>query len=667
MEELQSVNYLNLLAIPELCKKNFFIPKYQRGYRWGEDEVYRLIDDLYTFFYKEQLGKFYCLQPVVVRKMTTNEVQKFELDSDYDNNTWYEVIDGQQRLTTIRIILALESLLDEDNNDKFNIHYETRPNLGNVFKQLRRTKNDEHSIIDIIPNWKLDIDSWHVIKAAQKIMDYFESDAGNATIKEFKGKFNECFTNTKDKETSVQVIWYEVRDDSDMIDLFKRLNDKRISLNNAELIRGLFLSDAADYKIDPILLKGFAENEKAEVKRRECNRMQQHIIETWDIIEKELRSDKFWAFVTVPTNSTFSCRIEYIFDLIAKKKEGERNPLYTYWEFKRMIDDGDVADLWNLWLLVETYFSTLQAWSRDRYYFHTIGYLIAVSDSTCLISLLERATKNTKSVLKSQINKEISQTITERKDPTRNIFSYDYENDYNLLKRCLFLYNVETVRQNESMDFFPFNLYKEKQWTLEHIHAQNSERLDASDRAKWIEWVDVNINALDTLFLRLKDDKALESLIMYLKELKDGLDGKLKKKKELYTFTKDIVPAFDRVQSYFSNKALADGLPREIHSISNMALLDNCINSEIGNSVFEVKRQYILSHDAQGDYIPYCTRKVFLKYQNKDDADFTVQQNFFWSEKDRKNYQADIRKVLKLYIDIIDKTNVEQRKEEPDE
>lgn len=60
------------------------------------------------------------------------------------------MIDGQQRITTIRIILALESLLDEDSNDKFDIHYETRPELGKVFEQLNRTKEGNHSIIDIV-------------------------------------------------------------------------------------------------------------------------------------------------------------------------------------------------------------------------------------------------------------------------------------------------------------------------------------------------------------------------------------------------------------------------------------------------------------------------------------------------------------------------------------
>ena len=57
----------------------FYVPSYQRGYRWGEDEVIRLLDDIY------QNGRnAYCLQPIVVRRKSGS----------------FELIDGQQRLTT---------------------------------------------------------------------------------------------------------------------------------------------------------------------------------------------------------------------------------------------------------------------------------------------------------------------------------------------------------------------------------------------------------------------------------------------------------------------------------------------------------------------------------------------------------------------------------------
>ena len=75
MDGLNSVNYLDLCAIPDLCNKNFFIPEYQRGYRWGDVQIRQLLEDIYSFIYnKNASGNFYCLQPVVVKKMTEEEV-----------------------------------------------------------------------------------------------------------------------------------------------------------------------------------------------------------------------------------------------------------------------------------------------------------------------------------------------------------------------------------------------------------------------------------------------------------------------------------------------------------------------------------------------------------------------------------------------------------------
>ena len=72
-------------------KYNFFIPDYQRGYKWTRTEVLKLLNDIWDFKLNhntEDDSDFYCLQPVVVKPK--------------DNR--YYVIDGQQRLTTLLII-----------------------------------------------------------------------------------------------------------------------------------------------------------------------------------------------------------------------------------------------------------------------------------------------------------------------------------------------------------------------------------------------------------------------------------------------------------------------------------------------------------------------------------------------------------------------------------
>ena len=138
-----SDNKIKLKSVDELLEMKFFIPSYQRGYRWTEQQVKDLLNDINEFASKKKNEyEFYCLQPIVVKELSEGEKATYDLHSDTDDNHWYEVIDGQQRLTTIRIIFALEHLLDSDNDERFNIHYQTRDNLSGFFDRMKRDDND---------------------------------------------------------------------------------------------------------------------------------------------------------------------------------------------------------------------------------------------------------------------------------------------------------------------------------------------------------------------------------------------------------------------------------------------------------------------------------------------------------------------------------------------
>lgn len=657
MAELESINLLDRCAIPELRDKNFFIPDYQRGYRWGETQIRQLLEDLYGFFYdKRSQGAFYCLQPVVVKQMEQEQVDALGLQSPTDNNVWYEVIDGQQRLTTIRIILALESLLDDDKDLSFNIHYQTRPNLGAIFDNLqkKRDENKRYTISAPIEG-RMDIDTWHILQAANQIINWFQDETPplRPNLSSFKGTFYENFSNDRDKDKSVQVIWYELRDDAKPVDIFKRLNDKCISLNNAELIRGMFLSDAAEYNADRELLRQFATDMQDTVEKREKARKQAHIIEQWDIIERELRNDQFWLFIHNDANAGdagYSCRIEYIFDLIAKKEQGERDRLYTYIKFDNLLKTGEVEDLWELWLKVETYFSYLKYWYNNNDYYHKIGYLAAdrKTGSKILIELLDAASTFSTKAFNALIEDKIVESIKKvvhRGDPPKPILEYTYTDDYDKLKQVLFLYNVESTRLLNK-EKFPFNKYKaEKNWTLEHIHAQNSDLIDHADKEKWVEWFAENERVLASLQRRLPDNEELRNLLASLRSEQERLNTS----RARFQFN-DLKLVFDNVLRFFDDLAGAENRPTVEHGISNMALLSGSTNSAISNSVFEVKRQIITVADADGEYIPLCTRNVFMKYYNRNQEDFTVQQNFYWSESDRLNYLTDIKRVLAPYL-----------------
>lgn len=97
----------------------FYVPSYQRGYRWGKEEVTRLLEDIYT-----NGNKTYCLQPVVVRK---------------DGNR-YELIDGQQRLTTLFILLQyIKREYKPKISLKYELIYETRESSAKYLNDIDET------------------------------------------------------------------------------------------------------------------------------------------------------------------------------------------------------------------------------------------------------------------------------------------------------------------------------------------------------------------------------------------------------------------------------------------------------------------------------------------------------------------------------------------------
>ena len=646
-------NALELKAIPELYDKNFFIPDYQRGYRWGTRQVEQLIDDLTNFFEKGK-GEFYCLQPVVVKAMSSSEIEEYKLHSIDDNNCWYEVIDGQQRLTTIRIILALLGKIKRRFKNRFTIKYKTRPSLGKIFDNFIYDEESNPYHISVDNEEHLDIDSWHILQAANCILNWLKDGEtrGNG-LYYFEGSFTENFTHQKDLEgkKSVQVIWYELRDNSDPNETFKRLNDKKVSLSNAELIRAMFLSDSAEFECDENIIDGYPEDVQEIVREREQARKQSHIIEQWDIIEKQLRQPEFWAFVkNDASDADYSSRIEYLFDLISQRESTEKDELFTYLRFEEIVKNKiGVKGLWNLWLKVESNFATLLSWYQDRTYYHKLGYLISEKGNTVLMDLLAKSTQQKKSRFKKNINWMIKQHIMLNTNDDIYSYSYDDNKQKEALKRILFYFNVESTRISDTQDNFPFAHYKKRAWTLEHIHAQNSERIDRTDKAKWEEWIDENIKVLENLNNRFKEGDIYDprSLIESLNEKKKGV------RSNTFVFD-DFTTCFDSVNAYYNRMALAEGGTPEVHNISNMALLSGTVNTSISNSVFEVKRQLIMSKDAQGEYIPYCTRLVFLKYYNKDKEDFSVQQSFYWSEQDRENYLSNIQVILQPVLDATD-------------
>ena len=133
----------NIKSVSDLLGLRYFIPSYQRGYRWTEQQVEDLLNDI-----NESKGK-YCLQPLVVSKMSDERKNECRLDI---SKIWYEIIDGQQRLTTIFIICNLLSA------EKKQIVYQTREETGKYLMTF--TTEQQNLDIYFMNQAKNQVDAW---------------------------------------------------------------------------------------------------------------------------------------------------------------------------------------------------------------------------------------------------------------------------------------------------------------------------------------------------------------------------------------------------------------------------------------------------------------------------------------------------------------------------
>ena len=92
----------------------------------------------------------------------------------------------------------------------------------------------------------------------------------------------------------------------------------------------------------------------------------------------------------------------------------------------------------------------------------------------------------------------------------------------------------------------------------------------------------------------------------------------------------------------------------EEHSLSNLALLSKRDNSSIGDSIFLCKRQQILEKIANGRFVPFCTRRVFLKHYTMLDENHDVNPEeyglVFWTTADAARYLDNIKETVARYI-----------------
>lgn len=588
--------------ISELLSRNFYIRSYQRGYRWNKTQVKNLLNDIDSFVPqicddKKQVPSWYCLQPLVVKEIDSQQKKEFGLAAD---EPWYEVIDGQQRLTTIFLIIhyANEMWIGKSKKPEPKIYYQTRP-TSTMFLKSIAVGDDQVVKID-----DSNID-YHHISSAYSIINTWAVEQAKRGFDE-NGFLSKIYEFTK-------IIWYEVAGTENSIDVFTRLNMGKIRLTNAELIKALLLSQNSI---------SASNEEELKLKRLE-------IATEWDVIENQLNNSEFWAFITNKKQNDYPTKIELLFELSmpnANKNDefGVFNKYFDKWQERK-----NIKDLWDA--IVED-FQRLKEWYKDPELFHKIGYLI-IQESNPNSKMLEGLLESSKSKTKDEFRTTIIDQKIKGSLSNIDIDSIEYGKNNSEIHKVLTLFNIVTVMNapNSTMRY-PFTLHKQTKggWSLEHIHAQKSEGLNTVEQ--WRSWLEAHKEVLDD-----SNNEQWEQLSLEITEaLKEDI-------------TQEIFDKFfERVRTELSDK----GNIEQLHGLENMALLGKDDNAALNNSMFAIKRRKILEMDRAGAYIPICTRNVFLKYYTKDAKDFVL-----WSVNDREAYFDAIKTTLKAYLPVTNSNN----------
>lgn len=414
-------------TIGDLKEHRFFVPSYQRGYRWTEFEVAALLDDVSEF--SSDGDKKYCIQPLIVKKHEDGS---------------FEVVDGQQRLTTIYIFMKIAEQEIRSAVPPFELNYETRKNSGSFLKRL----SDGTCIDDS------NIDFHHIGRAYRKMNQWLDDQPDKSVaIQEL---------NTKIRK-SVFFIWYELPVSSDPIAVFTKVNLGKIPLTNAELIKALLLNK---------------NNFGADSMKR-----QTEISIAWDRIEQGLRNDSFWYFLNEKEHS--GTRIDMLFDLLAKDYNNKLDipipPDQNYFPFLvfsaafTQADGEEENFVDSLWGNVERLYVEFRDWYDELNKYHIIGYLIATGETISGICLLTRGKR------KSAIARVLLEKTKLQYDDLDKLF-LDTVTRKKRIRKLLLLFNVATlVCKSEKQYRFPFDIYKREQWDIEHIHATADDSDEPDD------------------------------------------------------------------------------------------------------------------------------------------------------------------------------------------
>lgn len=437
-------------------KVTYYIPEYQRGYKWANTEVKKLLYDIDNF--KADGDKFYCLQNITL-------VPK---DSDFN------VVDGQQRLTVLVILLSRLGLTNLVNKK---IKYTVRDATDEFLSTYITGSTVKNGELDFNTDWKSFIetdptlnrqDIYYIHSTVKTIDDFFKNKNENDKIK-YKNKLLH----------RVKLIVNKINKGDNEERIFGKLNSKRIPLDGADLVRAILITRVAN-----------EESKKAGDIKNIVRVNERRVRIGWELDE----INNWWSQEEVKGYFKIFIRNRSDGDVIFNADKYPINNLLLLFSEKKkkkslsldLIEEQGALELYKELIKLN---NTLKDWYQDREIYHYLGYLLGqkilfvkdiftkwdgLSDRTSFKTYLKENIKN--SIFK---NRSIKDIFNETEDW--------YHNHSNKLVKVLLVLDI-VLSLPKQRTKLPHIAFTKNSYDIEHIFPQNPE--DVKEKKEYIEYLE---------------------------------------------------------------------------------------------------------------------------------------------------------------------------------
>lgn len=192
------------------ARNKYIIPLYQRNYAWGKEQIEALIQDICEAYNNDPKGNYYIGSLVVLRR----------------HNGDYEVIDGQQRLTTLSLLTKILGISKAPV-----LYYESRPEVEEFFAEFYDSADNTCKTMK--PQTHYLREAVEYIKGAKVLV------AETGTETPFKNLWSEIRGYI---ENNVILVKTEIPDDTDVATYFEIMNNRGEQLQKHEILKARLMN-----------------------------------------------------------------------------------------------------------------------------------------------------------------------------------------------------------------------------------------------------------------------------------------------------------------------------------------------------------------------------------------------------------------------------------------